>query len=151
MILRNRPFALTEREIRFTLVGAGAAPNSPWGQFDRIEREREDRGRLDGWLAIVDRDLIEWGRHPESIEDDGLEPPTPAALASASRLACLLRDNGAPLPTNVAPTVDGGIAFHYEDKDKDVFMTIEVDAAGNRELRFFHEGRLMRFSDAQPQ
>ena len=142
MKLHNRPIALSDRGIRFTLLRERS--DVPWGQFDRLQRAELDQARREGWRSIVDHVLIEWGRHPESIEDDGIEPPTGAAVAGASEVACRLRDEGMPLPVNVAPTGDGGIAFQYELSD--LFVTIEVDVAGDVELRIFHDGRVIRRS-----
>ncbi|HVA48750.1 MAG TPA: hypothetical protein VNH11_20460 [Pirellulales bacterium] len=129
------------------LPDTGHVPFAGPGQSADVER-RQEHARRGAWNDVIDRVLVEWRLHPERLEDDGIDSPTPAAIAGASRTACQLRDDGSPLPTNIAPTGDGGVALHYEHKD--VLLTIEVDAAGKREVRFFFEGELVRLSDAQP-
>lgn len=144
MKVRNGLFALSNEGIRFTQASSAEAGSAPWGQFDRIQEAGEAQAARDGWREIIDRVLIEWGRYPESVADDGVDPPTAAAIASASQAACRLRDEGISLPTNVAPTGDGGIAFEYELSN--AFLTIEIDSVGDRELRVFQDGKIVRRS-----
>ncbi len=141
MNLLNRPSCITDRDIRFMKVSSPEAENTPWGQFDRIERARQDQARRNEWQQTIDRVFIEWGRHPENIEDDGLEPPTPRSIAAASRFACILRDEGAPVPTHVAPNGDGGVVLHFEDGS--ILQTIEIDDAGHYDWRVLRDGRLI--------
>lgn len=98
------------------------------------------------WSNVIDELLVKWRRHPELLEDDGIDAPTSAAISAASKAACLLRDRDAPPPTNVSPTGDGGIALHYEHNE--VLFTIEFDADGHRELRLHFDGQLVRLSDS---
>ena len=147
MKLRNCSLASSDRDIRFT--SPSQASNAPWGQFDRIELAAAEQSRLDGWRKIIDRTLIEWGCHPDNIEDDGVDPPTAAAIARANLIVCELRDEGTPLPANLAPNGDGGIVLHYEFGD--AFLTIEVDSIGDCELRVLENGRLTKQIVVRPE
>lgn len=98
------------------------------------------------WNNVINELLVKWRRHPELLEDDGVDAPSSAAIAAVSKAACLLRDQGAPPPANVSPTGDGGIALHYAHDD--VLFTIEFDADGHRELRLHFDGQLVRLSDS---
>jgi hypothetical protein len=98
------------------------------------------------WNKIIDEVLVNWRRHPELLEDDGIDAPSDSAIAAAITAASLLRDQGAPLPTNIAPTGDGGIALHYEHNG--VLLTIEFDEDGHRELRFHFGGQLVRLGES---
>lgn len=48
------------------------------------------------WNKVIDELLVKWQRRPELLEDDGIDAPTSAAIAAASKAACLLRDQNAP-------------------------------------------------------
>lgn len=104
----------------------------------RLALIEAEQARREGWRRIIDEVLIEWGRSPERIEDDGIDAPTAAAMAGASRVACRMRDDKMPLPSNVAPVGDGGIALQYEFPEG--FLTIEIDTDGAVELRVFRDG-----------
>ena len=124
-------------------------PLAAEGQIGPAALRQNEQTMRDEWREIIENLLMEWAQHPESLEDDGIDPPTSAAVAGARQTACLLRDQGSSPPTNVAPTGDGGIAIHYEHGD--TLLTIEVDAGGNRELRFHYGARLVRLRDPRPQ
>lgn len=99
----------------------------------------------DSWDRIIDHVMVEWRRCPQPLEDEGIDAPTEAAMNAATQAACLLRDQQAPIPSNVSPTGDGGIALHYEHSD--VLFTIEFDSSGHRELRFHFGGQLVRLGE----
>lgn len=98
------------------------------------------------WNRIIDEVLVNWRRRPELLQDEGIDAPSGAAIAAAIQTASLLRDQGAPSPTNIAPTGDGGIALHYEHNG--VLLTIEFDADAHRELRFHFGGQLVRLGES---
>lgn len=95
---------------------------------------------------MIDELLVQWGRHPELFEDEGIDAPTAAAIAAANAAACLLRDQEAPPPTNVSPTGDGGIALHYEHNE--ILFTIAFGPDGHREVRLHFDGQLVRLSES---
>lgn len=99
----------------------------------------------ESWVTIINRVLAQWRLRPELLDDVGIDPPTEAAIAAASEAACRLRDQAAPIPSNVSPTGDGGIAMHYEHNG--VLLTIEFDSAGHRELLFHFGGQLVRLGE----
>lgn len=144
MKLRKGPSCITDGEIWFQSTTASREDTAPWGQFERIQRAKEDYERRSHWQYIIDHVLIEWGQHPERLEDDGLRPPTRRSISTACEVACRLRDEGAPLPANVAPTGDGGVAIHFEEGN--LFQTIEIDDAGYCESRVLRNGKLIRRS-----
>lgn len=100
----------------------------------------------DAWNKIIDEVLVMWREHPERLEDDGIDAPSNAAIAAANKAACSLRDQGAPSPTSLSPTGDGGVAMHYEHKD--ALLTIEFDVNGHREMRFHFNGQLVRLGES---
>ena len=51
-----------------------------------------------------------------------------------------MRDHGAPPPTRIVPTGEGGIALQFE-RGRD-FVSIEIEHEGVVELLVFEEGRL---------
>jgi len=105
----------------------------PWGQF--TSNEEEER-RLEQWQSLIDSRLIEWGRNPSVLEDDGVEAPTPHTIANACQLARMMRDDKLPPPTRVVPTVDGGVAFELETGDH--LVCLEITPAGTLEYdRYF--------------
>lgn len=148
MKLDNGSITISNRDVHYTLVDSRS--DVAWGQFDRwalADVEQPRRGS-ESWRSIVDNLLIEWGRRPEVIEDDGIEPPAARAIAVASIVASRLRDDKMPPPTNVAPTADGGIAFQYELAG--CFLTIEIDPNGDVELRVYRDGDVIRHNLGRP-
>ncbi|HEX7377956.1 MAG TPA: hypothetical protein VF278_12625 [Pirellulales bacterium] len=142
----SRALTLSSRDIRYTLVEE--QNDVPWGQFDGLTIAAAERTRREGWRRIVDDVLIEWGRNPETVEDDGIDAPTTIAIAGATGVVSRLRGAGMPVPTNVAPTGDGGIAFQYELTD--TFLTIEIDLEGAVELRVYRDGDVIRHNLGRP-
>src|SRR5882724_12138691 len=71
-----------------------------------------DRGR---WNYVIESKLADWDKHPEKYEDDGFVPATRKIINRASELAAKLRDSGAPAPTQVAMTGEGGIVFENRE------------------------------------
>lgn len=100
---------------------------------DNKERER--------WESLVDRTLIEWGRDPAILEDDGIIPPTIGTVKNACDIARVLCRLGLPAPTRIVPTGDGGIAFQA-DADHD-FVSIEIAADGTVEYLRFSGSKLV--------
>lgn len=104
-----------------------------------------DSARWGAWRDLVERTLDEWRSHPERLDDDGIKAPTPAAIAAANKTASHLQNHHAPLPTNLAPTGDGGISFLFERGD--TLLTIEVSGDGRHEVRFQFDNELVRIGD----
>ncbi len=67
------------------------------------------------WHRIMDQQLIEWGRDPSQLTDDGVDAPTEATISRAFDLARKCRDVGFPPPTAVFRDSNGGIVFERRD------------------------------------
>ena len=93
------------------------------------------------WQQVIDRTLIEWGRNPSVLEDDGISPPTGASIDAALRIAGKMREYGIAPPLRVVPTGDGGISF--ERGNRQWSEMIEVNANGSAECFEFEEARLV--------
>lgn len=79
------------------------------------------------WNALLDQ-FIEWGRHPEKLEDEDIVPPLPAVIALAARLATQLRDLGNPSPTITGPDGEGGISFEFRRGTRTELVVVHPDS-----------------------
>src|SRR5690242_10921288 len=61
----------------------------------------------DAWQAIIDRTLAKWDRDSSALEDDGINPPSSAAIVGARKLALYFRDAGLPAAKRIVSTGDG--------------------------------------------
>lgn len=93
------------------------------------------------WQRLIDERLIEWGRHPEQFEDDGLKAPTADVLVKACDFVAFCRDHDIDPPLRAAPDGSGGIVFEW--KLLPFFYTVEIRASGNAELVIFENNKLM--------
>jgi len=93
-----------------------------------------------GWQAIIDKWLIEWGRNPGSLEDEGLIPPSEKTIDLACQVAVALRDKGVAAPLRVVTNGEGGIVFEHSSGTW--FSIIEVHPDGNIELATFRNSEL---------
>jgi hypothetical protein len=67
------------------------------------------------WQQIIDDKLIEWGRNPASLYEDGLEAPLPQVVRRAIEFARAVAGAGYPPPTSVVPDPNGGIVFERKE------------------------------------
>ena len=102
--------------------------------------QREANGQA--WQQVIDSKLVEWGRHPERLEEDDLIPPTPLALRVAVELAIKRRDGCHVPPMRVVPDRDGGIAF--ERSEGDWTTTIIVSSSGTMEILHWSGSKIVR-------
>ncbi len=87
------------------------------------------------------RTLAEWARDPEGLEEDGLLPPSPAALGAAVRLVKALDSKTMPPLQWLVPNGDGGIVFEWR---QDSFAEkIEILDDGSVTYAYFEHTRLM--------
>lgn len=99
------PFTLTQdRESEAT---ARRELKGPTFVLDEIIR----RANAEQWERIINRTLIEWGSNPASIEDEGLDAPSPRVLQLACEVARTLQQNYQPPPDAVVADGSGGIVF----------------------------------------
>ena len=94
-----------------------------------------------GWQKVIDDRLIEWGKDPSRLEDDGIEAPSRPIIVLACRVARVMRDAGKPPPLRVVPDGDGGIAFEW--KDGPASHAIEIEEDGSIEMITFENYRLV--------
>lgn len=94
------------------------------------------------WQHVIDRTLIEWGRNPSAVEDEGVQPPSAESAATAIRVAESVRDDNGLPPLRVVPSGDGGICF--ERGDRQSYEMIEVCPDGSAEHFTFVKSRLVR-------
>jgi hypothetical protein len=93
------------------------------------------------WQQLIDDQLIEWGRHPEHFDEEGMTPPTACALGWACKLAAFCRDRQIDPPLRAAPDGSGGIAFEW--RIGPVFLTVEVRQDGEVEMLTIENSKLM--------
>jgi hypothetical protein len=93
------------------------------------------------WDEIIDQRLIEWGRDPSQLNDDGVVPPARDVVRRACQLAAAMRDSGLPAPSRVVPSGEGGIVF--ERQVGPTFTAIEVQHDGTIEVRAFHKSKMV--------
>jgi len=101
----------------------------------------EQHERQVAWDSLIDRKFIEWAEHPESLVDEGVEPPSRDIISQACQVSWRMRDQGAAPPTAVVPNGEGGIVF--ERAQGSVLEAIEVHAGGSIEYRLFDDCRLV--------
>jgi hypothetical protein len=94
------------------------------------------------WQRCIDEKLIEWGRDPSQLEDDGVDAPSPDVIRLAIEVASRYRDSGqwAP-PDRVAPDPNGGIVF--ERRAGSQAEVLHVGSDGEVEYQRFVGPRLV--------
>jgi hypothetical protein len=102
--------------------------------------QRDLQQRLDGWQQVIDRQLVEWGKAPQDLQDDGLKAPSLGIIAAACKIASACRDAGWAPPLRAVPTGAGGIVF--ERRVGPVFETLEIRADGTVEQATYNNSRL---------
>jgi hypothetical protein len=93
------------------------------------------------WERLVDHTLIEWGRDPAVLEDDGVVAPSVETVKRACEVSAVLRRLEFPPPTRIVPTGDGGIAFQV-DGHRD-FVSVEIAPDGAVEYLRFSDSKLV--------
>jgi len=93
------------------------------------------------WQQMIDYRLLEWGRDPNQLADDGVEPPTGETILRAIRLAEELRNAGLAAPDSILPDPNGGILF--ECRNGDLVEVYHVWDDGTTEYHCFHGTQLI--------
>lgn len=101
---------------------------------------QKDKAR-ERWQALIDYQLIEWGRDPSQLENEEIQPPSKSTIQLAIRLADMLSKPGFPAPTRIVPDAHGGIVF--ERQGRNVFESIRLSADGTAEYCVFENSRLV--------
>ena len=102
-------------------------------------REETEKGKA-SWNKFIDGSLIEWGRDPTVLEDEGFIPPSLEVVRLACQVAVDFRDERLPAPTRVVPDGEGGICFERIEGSMSVSLRIYADRTG--ELLVFDDCRL---------
>jgi hypothetical protein len=133
---------MTVLDARDTLSGAiGLVVESSAAGDDELagsERHRESSRRE--WERIINEYLVEWGRDPSQLEDEGVTPPSLEIITLASKIAMELRDRCCPPPLRVVPDGEGGIAF--EQRSGDFFLSLNLLHDRSIELETFKNCQL---------
>ena len=91
--------------------------DTAWKESKRLE-----------WDHLIDHRLIEWGRDPASVADEGVEPPTGEIIQLAIMLAQQLRDAEFPPPSSILVDPNGGIVLIFRLQESKVTYHIWDDA-----------------------
>src|SRR5205085_2923059 len=95
----------------------------------------------EGWDRIIDNKLIEWGRDPSQLDEEGTITPSKGTIQFAIAVARFLRNSGFSTPTRVVPDAHGGIVF--EANDGNVFETIRLSENLSFDYCVFQDCRLV--------
>lgn len=96
---------------------------------------------LPRWQALIDDQLLEWGRDPAQLEDDETQSPSKEIIALAIFLARSLSLQNYPAPTRIVADAHGGIVFELQDKR--LLESIRLSADGSAEYCAFVDARLL--------
>ena len=102
---------------------------------------RDERARQ-SWQELIDHKLIEWGRNPDQLDDEGVEAPRSEILRLAIHLAERFRDEGFPPPHRVVPDPNGGVVF--ERREQEVSEVYHIWDDGTVEYQRFEGTRLIQ-------
>lgn len=96
----------------------------------------------EGWEGIINDRLVEWGRNPQTFDEDDLVPPTADAIRKACKLAtCYRDDGGVPPALRVLPDGDGGIVFEWRHGEE--FLSLEITPDEEPILNVFKNCKLV--------
>jgi hypothetical protein len=96
----------------------------------------------EAWQQVIDRKLIDWGCHPEQMEDEGIDPPSRETISRAIRLVEAYRDQGCPAPDSVVLDPNGGIVF--ERREQDISEVLHLWEDGATEYLLFRGTQLVQ-------
>ncbi|MGA2616646.1 MAG: hypothetical protein ABSF26_03490 [Thermoguttaceae bacterium] len=98
----------------------------------------------DAWNELTDETIIDrfaqLALHPPVGEDD-FEWPARDVWSEAYRLACKMRDEGVPVPSNIVPNGEGGIVFEW--RHGPFFDAVEFGKDRSLEFRRFKSAKLV--------
>ena len=116
-------------EIR-TASTTQAAPS----ETSALEAQVRQRWRQ-AWKDIIDHQLIEWGRDPEQLADDGVAAPSREVVRLAIAFAKQMQNQDFQPAQRVVPDANGGIVF--ERRESDVVEVIHIWDDGMTEYQLF--------------
>jgi hypothetical protein len=92
------------------------------------------------WSRLINEPLIDWGKDPSKVADEGIVPPSVELITFALRYAMHMRDQGYRPPDRVVPNGDAGIAF--ERWEGSIHEVLEFESDGIVELLSYRHSRL---------
>jgi hypothetical protein len=107
-----------------------------------------DDSGADAWQQAIDYQLVEWGRDPDALADEGIDPPARAVIARAIEWARRWRDLGTEPPTRVTTDPNGGVIFERRVGNITGIVHFWVD--GSVEVRQFQGTRPILRRELQP-
>ena len=95
------------------------------------------------WNKLTDETIIDRFASfcHAGAEDDGLEWPARDVWSDAYKLACRMRDAGVPVPFNIVPNGEGGVAFEWRKGTN--LMEVEMGSDRSLEFRHFRNAKLV--------
>lgn len=113
---------LSDRVVPAARIDWGSAPLVTVGA-ESAEQQRQ------AWQDVIDHKLIEWGRNPQQLEDDGVVSPCNDVVRLAIWLSRDMQQRGFPPPSSVVPDANGGIVFeHRQGRVAEIFHIWEDGA-----------------------
>jgi hypothetical protein len=103
--------------------------------------DSQDRENLLEAWDDVERTLIEWGLHPNDLDEEGITPPSQETISRACQLRTFLARQAFPPPTRVVPDVRGAVVFELQRYNS--FESLHVHPDASIEHRVFQNHRLV--------
>jgi len=85
--------------------------------------------------------LVQWERHPDEFEDEGLEPPNQETIPLIREVCRALRAMAVEPPLRLVPNCEAGAVFEW--RAAPFLWSVEVERDGTLELSVFRTGRLV--------
>ena len=85
--------------------------------------------------------LVQWERHPEEFEDEGLEPPNQETVPLIRDVCHALRALSVEPPLRLVPNCEAGAVFEW--RTAPFLWSVEVERDGSLELSVFRTGQLV--------
>lgn len=128
MHVLDTPTAITDKVERLlhTIVSstAGESPDRWSEAWDRIESQ-----------------ILHWERHPDEVEDEGIEPANQQTIPLIREVCHALRAMNLEPPLRLVPNCEAGAVFEW--RTAPYLWSVEVERDGALELSVFRTGRLV--------
>jgi hypothetical protein len=101
-IINATPFLSTPRSKAAESTSQGESLAAP-----------DSDGPGESWKNLIDHKLIEWGRDPSVLDEEGTISPSKQTIQFAIALAWMWHNMGLPAPTRIVPDAHGAIVFEF--------------------------------------
>jgi hypothetical protein len=106
------------RTIKATPFVSTPFPQSAAAIGDEESPSAAESARADEeWKDLIDHKLIEWGRDPSVLDEEGTISPSQQTIQFAIALGWIWRNMGLPAPTRIVPDAHGAIVFEFHRKN----------------------------------